>query len=106
MGELWNVYLHCSNILWSLINLQGSRGWTNPNQCDKKEYSSVIVWIRLTYEVWRNKLDMQKVVLWVPKDKQGIIVLLGSITDNKKGEKVVSTLTAHNLHSKNGLKRL
>ena len=106
MGELWNVYLHCSNILWSLINLQGSRGWTNPNQCDKKEDSSAIIWIRLTYEVWRNKLDMQTVVLWVPKDKQGIIVLLGSITDNKKGEKVVSTLIAHNFHSKNGLKQL
>ena len=78
-------------ILWSLI---------------KKEDSSVIIWITLTYEVWRNKLDMQAVVLGVPKDKQGIIVLLGSVTDNKKGEKVVSTLTAHNFHCKNGLKQL
>ena len=49
---------------------------------------------------------MQAVVLGVPKDKQGIILLLGSVTDNKKGEKVVSTLTAHNLYSKNGLKQL
>ena len=49
---------------------------------------------------------MQEVVLGVPKDKQGIIVLLGSVTDNKKGEKVVSTLTAHNFHCKNGLKQL
>ena len=67
---------------------------------------ALIILIRLTYEVWRNKLDMQKVVWWVPNEKQGIIVLLGSITDNKKGEKVVSTLTAHNLYSKNGLKQL
>lgn len=56
-----------------------------------------------TYKVWRNKLDMWKTVSEVPKDEQGISVLLKSITNNKKVEKLVSTLTAHYLHRQNWL---
>lgn len=57
----------------------------------------------VTYEVQRNKLDMQKIVSGVPKDEQGMIVLLQSITDHKKAEKVAFTLAAHDVHHESDL---
>ena len=49
------------------------------------------------YKVWKNKLDMWKIVCSIPQKEQGIIVLLQSIVDNKKAEKAASTLTADDL---------
>ena len=55
------------------------------------------------YKVWKNELDMWKIVYSIPPKEQGIIVLLQSIVDNKKVEKAVSTLTVHNLNRETGL---
>ena len=56
----------------------------------------------VNYKVWKNKLDIWKIVCIPPKE-QGIIVLLQSIADNKKVEKAVSTLTVHDLNRETGL---
>ena len=54
-------------------------------------------------KVWKNKLEMWKIVCGIPIQEQGIIVLLQSLVDNKKAEKAVSTLTAHDLNGDSGL---
>ena len=56
----------------------------------------------VNYKVWKNKLDMWKIVCSIPPKEQGIIVLLQSIINNKKAEKAVSTLTAHDLNRETG----
>ena len=50
----------------------------------------------VNYKVWKNKLDMWKIVCVIPRKEQGIIVLLQSIGNNKKAKKAVSTLTVQN----------
>ena len=57
----------------------------------------------VNYKVWKNKLDIWKIVCSIPPKEQGIIVLLQSIADNKKVEKAVSTLTVHDLNRETGL---
>ena len=49
---------------------------------------------------------MWKVICGAPKNEQGILVLLQSLTGNKKAEKAVSTLTTADLHKEAGLKIL
>ena len=49
---------------------------------------------------------MWEVVCGTPKNKQGIIVLLQSLSGNKKAEKAVSTLTVTDLHKGTGLNEL
>ena len=44
-----------------------------------------------------------EVVCGTPKNEQGIIVLLQSLTCNKKAEKAVSTWTVTNLYKDTGL---
>ena len=46
---------------------------------------------------------MWKIVCSIPSKEQGIIVLLKSIADNKKGGKTVSTLTVNDLDREAGL---
>ena len=46
---------------------------------------------------------MWKIVCSIPSKEQGIIVLLKSIADNKKGGKTVSTLTVNDLNREAGL---
>ena len=42
----------------------------------------------------------------VPQNEQGILVLLQSLTGNKKAEKAVSTLSTADFHKETGLKIL
>ena len=56
-----------------------------------------------TFKVWRNKLFLRKIFSAVSKDEQSITVLLQSTTDNKKVEKILSTLSAHDSHHGNDL---
>ena len=57
----------------------------------------------VNYKVWKNKLDMWKIVSSIPPKEQGIIVSLQSIADNNKAEKAFSTLTVHDLNRETGL---
>ena len=52
-------------------------------------------------KVWKNKLEMWKIVCGIPIKEQGIIVLLQSLVDNKNSEK--ATLAAHDLNGDSGL---
>ena len=47
----------------------------------------------VSYKVWKSRIQMWEVVCGTPKNEQGIIVLLKSLSGNKKAEKAVSTLT-------------
>ena len=49
---------------------------------------------------------MWELVCGTPKNEQGIIVLLQSLSGNKKAEKAVSTLTVTDLHKGTGLNEL
>ena len=49
---------------------------------------------------------MWTVTCGVPQNEQGILVLLQSLTGNKKAEKAVSTLITADLHIETGLKIL
>ena len=55
------------------------------------------------YKVWKNNLDMWKIVCSIPPKEQHITVFLQGIADNKKAEKAVSTLTVHDLNRETGL---
>ena len=57
----------------------------------------------LGYRSWKNKVLMWKLVCGIDKKEQGIIILLQSLTGNKKAEKAVANLTAENLFNDNGL---
>ena len=60
----------------------------------------------MSYKYWKSRIQMWEVVCSTPKYEQGIIVLLQSLTGNKKAEKDVSTLTITNLHTDTGLRAL
>ena len=60
----------------------------------------------VSYKFWESRIQILEVVHVTPKNKQGIIVLLQSLTGNKKAEKTVSTLTVTNLHKDTGLQAL
>ena len=60
----------------------------------------------VTYKFWKNRIEMWTVISGVPQNEQGILVLLQSLTGNKKAEKAVSTLTTADLHKETGLKIL
>ena len=60
----------------------------------------------IPYRSWKNKLQMWTLVCGVDKKEQGIIVLLQSLSNNKKAEKAVSNLTSVELYTENGLNLL
>ena len=60
----------------------------------------------VTYKFWKNRTEMWTVLCGVPQNEQGILVLLQSLTGNKKAEKTVSPLTTADLHKETGLKIL
>ena len=60
----------------------------------------------VSYKVWKSRIQMWEVVCGTPKNEQGIIVLLQSLSGNKKAEKAVSTLTVTDLHKDTGLNEL
>ena len=49
---------------------------------------------------------MWTVICGVPQNEQGILLLLQSLTGNKRAEKAVSTLTTADVHKETGLKIL
>ena len=60
----------------------------------------------IPYRSWKNKLQMWTLVCGVDKKEQGIIVLLQSLSNNKKAEKAVSNLTSVELYTENGFNLL
>ena len=80
-----------------------AEGEENRNTMSGRKLAPPIFSKDVNYKVWKNKLDMWKIVCSIPPKEQGIIVLLQSIVDNKKAEKAVSTLTAHDLNRETGL---
>ena len=58
------------------------------------------------YRSWKNKLQMWTMLYGVDKKEQGIIVLLQSLSKNKKAEKTVSNLTSVELYVENGVSLL
>ena len=79
-----------------------AEGEENRNTMSGRKLAPPIFSKDVNYKVWKNKLDMWKIVCSIPPKEQGVIVLLQSIADNKKAEKAVSTLTAHDLNRKTG----
>ena len=57
----------------------------------------------MSYETWKNKIEMWKIVTSISKKEQGIIVLLESLEGNNRAEKAVSELTAAQLNIDTGL---
>ena len=57
-------------------------------------------------KTWKNKIDMWKIVLAIPKEQQAVIVLLELLEGNAKAEKAVSELTAIDINNENGMKFL
>ena len=80
-----------------------AEGEENRNTMSGRKLAPPIFSKDVNYKIWKNKLDMWKLVCSIPPKEQGIIVLLQSIVDNKKAEKAVSTLTAHDLNRETGL---
>ena len=60
----------------------------------------------IPYRSWKNKLQMWALVCGLDKKEQRIIVLLKSLSNNKKAEKAVSNLTSVELYTENGLNLL
>ena len=80
-------------------------GETSQNTMSGRKLAPPIFSKEVNYKVWKNKLEMWKIVCGIPIKEQGIIVLLQSLVDNKKAEKAVSTLTAHDLNGDSGLEK-
>ena len=79
-----------------------AEGEENRNTMSGRKLALPIFSKDVNYKVWKNKLDMWKIVCSIPPKEQGVIVLLQSIADNKKAEKTVSKLTAHDLNRETG----
>ena len=60
----------------------------------------------IPYRSWKNKLQMWTLVCGVDRKEPGIIVLLQLLSNNKKAEKVVSSLARVELYTENGLSLL
>ena len=60
----------------------------------------------IPYRSSKNKLQMWTMLFGVDKKEQGIIVLLQSLSNNKKVEKTVSNLTSVELYVENGVSLL
>ena len=92
------IYIYCtlikSDIIQQFLWLQ--RVKQNRNTMSGRKLAPPIYSKNVNYKVWKNKLDMWKIVCVIPRKEQGIIVLLQSIGDNKKAKKAVSTLTVQN----------
>ena len=53
--------------------------------------------------MWKNKINILKIVTFTPKEQKAIIVLLGSLEGNVKAEMALFELTAADVNTKNGL---
>ena len=60
----------------------------------------------MSYKTWKNKFDMQKIVIAIPKEQQGIIVFLESLEGHAKAERPVSELTATDVNYENRMNLL
>ena len=60
----------------------------------------------MSYKTWKNKFDMQKIVIAIPKEQQAIIGLLESLEGHAKAERPVSELTATDVNNENRMKLL
>ena len=63
-----------------------------------KKVASPIFSSNVSYVFWKSRIQMWEVVCGTPENEQRIIVLLQSLTGNKKAEKAVSALTVTDLH--------
>ena len=59
----------------------------------------------VSYKFWKSRIQIWKVICGTPKMKEELL-LLQSLTGNKKSEKVVFTLTVTDLHKDTGLQAL
>ena len=111
-GVLINIYKQ-NNTVYCLSHLYGRRGCTNAflktelvifhifnsyfihiqNMASKKQTSPVFA-ENMLYKIWKNKIDIRKLVTSVEAKEQGIFALLDSLDGNAKTEKAVSELTA------------
>ena len=80
-----------------------AEGETSQNTMSGRKQAPPIFSKEVHYQVWKNKLEMWKIVCGIPIKEHRIIVLLQSLVDNKKAEKAVSTLTALDLNGDSGL---
>ena len=60
----------------------------------------------VTHKFQKNRIEIWTVICGVPQNEQGILLLLQSLTGNKRAEKAVSTLTTADVHKETGLKIL
>ena len=63
-------------------------------------------YVDIPYKTWNNKMEMLQLVTSVPKKEQGIMVLLDSLKDNAKAEKVAVDLNARDLNTDSGVNAL
>ena len=68
-----------------------------------KKQTSPVFAENMLYKIWKNKIDIRKLVTSVEAKEQGIFALLDSLDGNAKTEKAVSELTAAELNVENGL---
>ena len=59
-----------------------------------------------SYSEWKNKLDIWHIVCCYKKKEQAIIVLLQSLNEHKKTEKIVSELKVTDLNVDDGFDKL
>ena len=71
-----------------------------------KKQTSPVFAENMLYKIWKNKIDIRKLVTSVEAKEQGIFALLDSLDGNAKTEKAVSELTAAELNVENGLNYL
>ena len=90
-------FIHCTTIRSDIIQQFSlkQRVKQNRNTMSGRKLAPPIFSKDVNYKVWKNKLDMWKIVCSIPPKEQSIIVLLQSIFDNQKVRKVDSTVTAH-----------
>ena len=59
----------------------------------------------VSYKFWKSRIQIWKVICGTPKMNKELL-LLQSLTGNKKSEKVVFTLTVTDLHKDTGFQAL
>ena len=58
------------------------------------------------YKTQKNKIEIWKIVIPIPKEQQAIIAPLEFLEGNAKAEKAAAELTATDVNNKNGMKLL
>ena len=80
----------------TILNMAQSNRKTTPPQFKES----------MPYKVWKNKIQMWRLVTSIPKKEQAIIVRLESLDNNVKAEKAIDQLTTTELNADDGMETL